>query len=233
MNNNYDIVNGKLVKYNGNDEEVYLEDNVTEIGEEAFKNNKTLKSIIIPFARLIGDSAFKGCMALEKVVIMGNLTEIGKEAFSMCINLKEIHLPKSINKIGSSAFFSCKNLDNVKLPTNLYEIAPSLFENCSSLKNLTMPNNVDFINFNAFNNTSLEVLIIPSSVRKIYAYSEFNETPHKLLLVILNHKLYVESELNKPGNWRFICLPVDNVDNCITENDFIYKELLAINYNYI
>lgn len=67
---------------------------VTAIGDKAFTSNncKDLKTLTIPESITnIGDYAFDGRLALEKVTIKGN-PNIGNYAFSGCTALKEIHI---------------------------------------------------------------------------------------------------------------------------------------------
>jgi hypothetical protein len=58
----------------------------------------------------IGDRAFKSCHALEEVVLPYDLTEIGEEAFAECIRLKTVEIPDSVERIGNAAFAHCSRL---------------------------------------------------------------------------------------------------------------------------
>jgi len=48
MNQDFEIKNGKLIKYHGNDKEVIIPDDVTIIESEAFRDCKSLISVMIP-----------------------------------------------------------------------------------------------------------------------------------------------------------------------------------------
>ena len=87
---------------------------VAKIGDSAFKNCKTLKSIEIPErVKAIGISAFTNCEKLESVVIPSGVTEIGYTAFSECWALKEVTIPENVESVNTYAFKNCKSLATV------------------------------------------------------------------------------------------------------------------------
>ena len=70
---------------------------VVEIGKEAFKNCKNLKSIIIPNSvTSIGMSAFWNCRSLTSITISNSVKRIGIAAFARCRKLKSITIPNSV-----------------------------------------------------------------------------------------------------------------------------------------
>ena len=74
-----------LVYYKGNDEVVWIPENVTAIGPSAFENNKTLRTVnITKFVDTLGDKAFKGCSNLETVnfATFGKIKTIGADVFT-------------------------------------------------------------------------------------------------------------------------------------------------------
>ena len=69
-------------------ENVIISDGITEIGDYAFCDCTSLKSITIPNSvKKIGDNAFGGCKALEVITIPRSVTYIGKSAFDYRNNL--------------------------------------------------------------------------------------------------------------------------------------------------
>ncbi len=91
---------------------------VTAIADNAFKNNKKLKKVVISSKILtIGNAAFSGCKKLATVTMGANVTTIGKNAFYNCIALKKIVIPKTVIKIGNKAFYGCKKLLNITIKT--------------------------------------------------------------------------------------------------------------------
>ena len=111
---------------------------ITQIKDNAFKDNKYLKSIILPNGIIsIGEESFRGCTKLEEVILPERLETIGTNAFEGCLNLKEIILTKNIISIGNSAFNGCTSLYRVtiefsqasgSLGTNAFEkVAPNFY----------------------------------------------------------------------------------------------------------
>ncbi len=124
---------GKIVKYTGTDENVVIPAEiggytVEGIGDYAFQNNTTVKTVTLPdTAREIGICAFDGCTNLESVVIPEGITEIGYNTFNACGNLKSITLPESLTTIGEAAFKECASLENVILPSGVTSVEKEAF----------------------------------------------------------------------------------------------------------
>lgn len=104
------IDNEELVSYKY-DEEIVIPNNVTSIGECAFRDCKSLTNIIISNSvTSIGVGAFYGCESLTIITIPDSVTMIGGFAFYKCPNLKYISIPNSVTSIGGFTFGLCKNL---------------------------------------------------------------------------------------------------------------------------
>lgn len=92
---------------------------VTSIADNAFKNNKTLKSIRLGMNIVsIGKNAFSGCTALKSVTIPVNVTSIGQKAFYNCKKLKKLtiqSLKLKSSKVGSKSFANT-GIKKVKVP---------------------------------------------------------------------------------------------------------------------
>ena len=92
-----------------------MPDGVTEIGESAFANCKSLKNVTIPEGiTSITPSMFADCTSLESVMIPAGVTEISMEAFRQCTSLKSVSIPKSVTSIGHRAFRDCPKLKDVR-----------------------------------------------------------------------------------------------------------------------
>ena len=91
-----------------------IPDGVTEIGNYAFSNCKSLTSITIPDSvTSIGYNAFSFCASLTSVTIGNGVTEIGDSAFYGCTSLTSVTIPDSVTKIRGVAFFDCTSLTEV------------------------------------------------------------------------------------------------------------------------
>jgi len=107
----------RLVYFPGGRMEIVIPDLVTEIGDEAFYENRNFDRIKLPPSLIsIGDRTFYGCSELLEIVFPGTLRHIGQSAFERCSKLKEIYIPDSVRSIGDSAFRTCKALMWLRLP---------------------------------------------------------------------------------------------------------------------
>ena len=100
----FDIMSGKLVRYNGRSEDVFVPDGVRVIGRFALSQNENIKNITLPpCCREIEKAAFFECASLETAGI-SNVAAIGISAFEGCCKLEKVHLGKKIKTIGKYAF---------------------------------------------------------------------------------------------------------------------------------
>ena len=112
---------------------------VTAIGAEAFIQDQTIQSIVLPDSVLvIRDMAF-GESTIETITFGKGLLSIGDYAFCGCMKLTEITFPESLKTIGMSAFENCEALKTVTFqslnvdigdnafPEDVTVIKPSLF----------------------------------------------------------------------------------------------------------
>ena len=99
----------------GNKRSTYtVHDSVTEIGNSAFRDCKSLTEITIPDGVTeIGNSAFYNCTSLSKAQLSNGVTKIGDYAFRDCENLAEITIPDSVTYIGEESFYGCKSLTEI------------------------------------------------------------------------------------------------------------------------
>jgi hypothetical protein len=80
----------------------------------------------------VGLEAFRGCSALNEVVLPGSITHVGDSAFYKCTSLTSVTLPNSLTHIGDSAFTWCTSLTSVTLPDSLTHVGVSAFFRCST-----------------------------------------------------------------------------------------------------
>jgi len=158
------------------------------IGESAFHDCESLKSIVIPYSVTdIGYRAFAYCDALESVTIPSSVTNIGSGAFIDCSSLQSIVIPNSVTKLGHSAFEGCTSLQNVTLSNSLPYIEDYTFADCTALQSIQIPSSVNEIGYSAFSGcSSLQTVTIPdtvhsletafnncTSLKSVYIYAEY------------------------------------------------------------
>ena len=92
------------------------------IGVVAAKKNK-IKKVTIPDiadrkgyrlnVTTIGNNAFAGCKALEKLTIGNKVTVIGKNAFKNCSKLETVVIGKAVKTISSKAFIGDNKIKKI------------------------------------------------------------------------------------------------------------------------
>ena len=143
---------------------------LTSIGERAFLGCSGLTSITIPEGvTSIGVSAFWGCRGLTgDLVIPEGVTSIGEDAFFWCDSLTSIIISEGVTSIGQSAFNDCSGLIEITLPSSLTSIDRFAFQDCSSLTSITIPEGVTSISDYVFRFCSgLTSITIPEGVTSI------------------------------------------------------------------
>ena len=142
---------------------------IISIGNGAFFDNSSLKSITIPDSvTSIGDWAFSSCDSLTSITIPDSVTSIGVGAFESCYSLTSITIPDSVTSIGDNAFSSCDSLITVSIPDSVTSIGDWAFASCDSLTTVSIPDSVTAIGNNAFYSCdSLITVSIPDSVTAI------------------------------------------------------------------
>ena len=151
---------------------------IISIGNGAFFDNSSLKSITIPDSvTSIGDNAFSSCDSLITVSIPDSVTSIGDWAFASCDSLTTVSIPDSVTAIGNNAFYSCDSLITVSIPDSVTAIGKSAFEKCGSLTTVSIPDSVTTIGYYAFDNCFNLTLTVP---RNSYAleYAKTNNIPY-------------------------------------------------------
>ena len=142
---------------------------IISIGDGAFFDNSSLKSITIPDSVIsIGDWAFSSCDSLTSITIPDSVTSIGVGAFESCYSLTSITIPDFVTSIGDWAFASCDSLTTVSIPDSVTSIGDWAFASCDSLTTVSIPDSVTAIGNNAFYSCdSLITVSIPDSVTAI------------------------------------------------------------------
>lgn len=97
VNNDFEVVGGTLVKYNGSSLSPVLPESVVKIGAHAFSH----------------------CL-ISDITIPLSVTEIGQYAFEDCKELQTVYIPESVTKIGQRAFVRCFKLEKVEGAINVH-----------------------------------------------------------------------------------------------------------------
>lgn len=117
---------------------------VTIVPKEAFRNCKSLQTIVIPnsVTKIDGynsDGAFMGASSLSNVQLSNRLKEIGRYAFYACSSLTNINLPDTLEKIDYYALY-LTGLETIHIPKMVKDIAGASLP-VKQLKEITIDNN--------------------------------------------------------------------------------------------
>ena len=165
---------------------VTLPQNTRHIAADAFAYCQTLTGVTIPDGLLsIGESAFIYNNRLNNLVIPASVSHIGANLFSGCSALNSLSIAegnthyymdgKAIYSAGGDTLVSChKSTDSVFLPNTLRVI--SGFNNNTNIKYVHVPEGVTTICDNAFGNSSLRSIDLPSQMQFIDEWAFYNCT---------------------------------------------------------
>ena len=121
---------------------------VKEIAAEAFKNNKTLKKVVIPEGiTKVGDHAFSNCSVEEAEINTAN-AELGIYLFERS-GIKKLTLHNDIKIIPAGIFYQCGGIKEFTIGENIEEIHNNAFA-YTAIEKLTIPGNVKIVGYRAF-----------------------------------------------------------------------------------
>ena len=154
----FNVSDGVLIEYSGDESEIQVPSTVTAIGIGAFAGNTDITSVSMP----------------------STVTRIGMEAFSDCTNLVNIELSSSLSSIGVAAFYGCSSLTTVTIPDGTQSISDEAFSYCTSLTSITIPDSVTNISEDAFYGSD-NVVIRCSEGSAAYNYAVENSINYELI----------------------------------------------------
>lgn len=158
--------------------DVYIPLNVTEIADDAFAGDKTIricckngsyaqlyairKNIPIGIhggdyvyyvgngAEIIKYTGYKTDVVLPDEILSEPVTRIGSNAFADNQKINSVLLPNTVEKIGLNAFANCTRLRKINLPASVKTIESYAFYDAKALKSVTIPQSVKNIGYLAF-----------------------------------------------------------------------------------
>ena len=144
---------------------------LNSLGDQAFYLAKKLVSINLPDSlEKIGKMAFYENNSLSEIILPASLKEISDSTFYECNNLSSITLQEGLDIIGYCAFSyigsDVKGNISITVPSSVSTIDTYAFSYSSNINEIKLDPNGQLrtIGSFAFNNTSIEELVIPVGV---------------------------------------------------------------------
>lgn len=238
---------------------------IRAVNVDMFRDCTKLKNVSFVENTLttISEDCFKNCGSLEKLIIPEGVTTIDSDVFTNCNALKNIYLPTTIKKLGSpsaytyrsnvinwhfkdfnSLLYSTKHSDfegnyyinNEKIVTltlpPLKYIPANCLVGCLSLTKVIVQDGTQVIRTRAFEGcTNLKHIVIPNTVVVIgedaipsATKKEFHGTKEEWLEII-------DKASESASTIEALCRQVAFVPNAANE-DWLYKNYININYLY-
>lgn len=178
--NDFAVVNGTIVKYEGNAEKVVIPENVTYIPEGIFSGNETITELdfsLVSGALEIAPNAFRNAINLRSIVFSDNINRVGTRAFYNTKWAEEyasdvivspsgkllayigegtiVNIPANVVAFADGVFSGNVNITTVQFAQGAMVTIPEYaFKDCTALLNVTFPRVAFEIGKGAFENTA-------------------------------------------------------------------------------
>ena len=171
---------------------VKVPDTVRVIESNAFTNSKLLESISLPQSLIkIGNSAFRDCSSL-KTVNISNTSNMGINPFEGCAQLKEIIVsPDNKNYVSNDGVLISKdgtlvsyplgkeNHENILIPDEVKRVGPSAFKEIKGVNAIVFPENCTEIGTSAFERADVSVVKLKTNENVSVLDRAFNDSSLK------------------------------------------------------
>lgn len=136
-------------------EKIVIENGVTSIMQEGFRDLVNVKSVVMgDSVEIIEARAFMGLHHLADISFSKNLKEVGDMAFSWCYDLQDIVFPGSLKKIGSNIFQYSGNIRKIVMQEGVTDIAGEAFSGCELLEEIILPSTLTHCGENIVKDTA-------------------------------------------------------------------------------
>ena len=228
---------------------IVIGEGITAIGTANFESMKNVTEVSLPSTLTsIGDWAFRGLGKVKELKIPNGVTFIGAGAFKDWASIEDLVIPDSVTVIGHAnkngydsrigAFQGCTSLKTVTISKNLKTIYNWTFSGCSSLKTVEIPRGITVMGTEVENTgsseignpymggigifencTSLESIILPSTIKTIYEYAFYHCDSLKDIYYEGSESEWKNVEMRNIGNWD-TAMQARMHYNCKTGNIF-------------
>ncbi len=155
---------------------INLGNQLDSIGDTAFRNCSAITKMVLPeTTRAIGSKAFQDCSSITEVTIGSQLKSIGDFAFDGCRSFTALVLPKGFKTLGTGALRNCVKLTVAQMGDSLTAVPDEAFKNCIALTEINLPATVITIGNRAFyNDSTLAVVTMREGVESIGSEAFYN-----------------------------------------------------------
>lgn len=190
------IQGDSITEYHGNDEVIVIPKNISCISGEAFKNCKSITTLVVQGALFISGGAFLGCSNLREIrfegesnvgmnnssfegclvekIVISDMTELDYDNLYLFLSNKAYnyyeggyYLGPANNPYWILMKYDDSNIENADIHSDTEEICYYAFKNCSKLKNVTVPKKIKEI-YHCFRGCgSIKQIKLHNSVKKI------------------------------------------------------------------
>ena len=165
--NDFEIIDGELIAYSGDNREVYIPETVktiTGICSRGKKNNIITNINIPESVTSISSMAFAGCENLININVDEDNENYSSYYGVLYDKLEKLLLSvpagregkfsirNSAVTINPRAFYKCKKIKEVEIPEGMFTIGPGIFDSCTSIKKIFIPSSVKDISDSSFIN---------------------------------------------------------------------------------
>ncbi|MGN1033846.1 MAG: leucine-rich repeat protein, partial [Intestinibacter sp.] len=186
---------------------IITEEGVNLTSDDCTFINKNLTSLEkldlteVTFVDYLPESAFKNNTSLKEVVLPDYITTIGSGAFDGCTSLQKVALPSKLRTIASYAFRGCTSLENIEIPSLVVTIGTDAFNGCTSLGTVLKSNAVEpptMPSTNPFGGTNIATIVVPYGGGDRYK----NASIWKDFEIIESEELVLNLEVQAPGTLK-------------------------------
>lgn len=142
---------GMLTQYLGSGGDVVIPEEVSDIENDVFSGNKSLKSVSFQnrTKHIFLYETFANCDSLEYADLPDEC-EVSSFSFYNCRNLCKVRMPVVMNyDVGQYCFYCCESLEQIQLP-DVERINKGAFRGCMILREIHFPSTLKAIDYRSF-----------------------------------------------------------------------------------
>lgn len=213
---------------------VIIEDGVTAIGVDAFREMPALEQVIMDDSVTeLGTGCFSNCSKLQYIDFSPNIQKVGMEAFINCVSLESVIFPHKafdfpsltdMRSNGTYMFNGCTNLKYIEFPDNWSTIPP--LQRCTSLEEIVFPSNITKFSSSTFSQSNIKEITIPTSVTTL-PWCLFDESKVEKMIIP-----QTVTQFGSRNSYTWYYKPKGNCEFYVVEGSAAQEWLKSHGYQY-